>query len=71
MSHQKAEVFYHVEESYKQQIIVDADQIKGNIVFPQLEKKTVTVRDIRNHINDFSFEKNSFEFFNFETRDVA
>jgi len=67
MKDQIAEVFYHVNERSKQKIIVDADNIEGNILFPKLVKSEVEVKDARTIENKPTFGNSSIEFFNYET----
>jgi len=67
MSKYEAEVYYHVKEDLKQQIIVDADNIKGNILFPRLEKRTLPIQDVRSLKIQPTFKRDSIEFFNSPT----
>ncbi len=68
MNNQTAQIFYHVKEVNKQKIVVDADQVEGKILFPELELKEMIIKDIRNAGDAPSFHKDSFEFFHYETQ---
>ncbi len=67
MSHQIAQIYYHIDLDQKQEILIDADNVKGNIVFPPLDKKDVKIRDLRISREMPSFERDSIEFFDHET----
>lgn len=68
MKTQVAEIYYHINDRNKQKIVVDADKVKGEILFPELIKKRVDIRDARDSEVVPSFSKDSFEFLDYPSQ---
>ena len=64
---QKANIFYHVDDIKKQQIIIDANQKKGNILFPKLVSKAINIEDVRQRPEALTFKSQWIEFFEYPT----
>ena len=59
----KAKANYHVKKDFLQQEIIDADGIKGRILFPELLEKEIEIHDIDTLNNTLNYEDHSLEFF--------
>ncbi len=68
MKYQKAEIFYHVNSNEKQKIIINPDNLKENIIFPELDKKTILIKNLRDSKGQLNFRDDSLEFFNYPSR---
>jgi len=58
----EANVNYHVHSADRQAFLIDADGVKGKLVSPEQDRRTIRVRDLRGREADVSFKDDSLAF---------